>query len=176
LSVDDNCMLDSFEYININCAWSNCPDGWDRYVVSPDCASSRGGVMNPTDPDDEVMVFKGEAFKRDISSLGLTSGTTITVSIMASVANEWGSIYNGDFSFAIRIFDSEPPYNFSYGAVCSDDNGGQQVLSGFNDSMDGILFTDTITLNQNANWIAIGNCYITPGTGGNIFDDLEICW
>jgi len=176
-----NCHLFDFEFSD--CDWSTPPDGWQQYVVSPDCAAARTAVMYPTDGDDEVIVF-GEAIKRNISSLGLTAGTTVVVSLTAGVGNYLvyvtggylsTFIPEGDHTFNVRAFVSEPSYTPFNGAACT--SGGQLLLSGTNGTLNGIVFTDTVTLTQDANWIAVGNCHSAiPSGGSNVFDDLKICW
>ena len=181
----------NLDYNSSACASNSAPDGWMLYVASPDCASARGGVMFPPDDDDEVLMF-GEAIKRDISSLGLIAGTTITISIVAAVGNlNQGEIPvpDGDHSFNVKIFSAEPiwPSTWGIGAgmLCTAtyDNlyGGQLVLSGDNDGLLGMTFTNTVTLNQDANWIAIGNCGLFTGDPidlptGSVLDDLTISW
>ncbi|MDA7768437.1 hypothetical protein N8904_01850 [Flavobacteriales bacterium] len=179
LSADDNCYSDPFEFTN--CTYSVSPDGWIDYIVSPDCAAARQAILYPVDPDDEGMVLN-EAAKRNISSLGLTAGTPITVSLTVGASNySWGTVYDGTHTFEIRVYNSDPGY-YGYFDLTTNNlclNGGQIILSGANTTTTGITFTATTTLTQNANWIAIGSCpgqYGTGGSRGIVFDDLEICW
>ncbi|MDA7794533.1 hypothetical protein N8962_02365 [Flavobacteriales bacterium] len=179
LSADDNCYSDPFEFTN--CVVNANAIGWQNYVVSPDCAAARQAIMYPTDSDDEMFVGN-EATKKNISSLGLTAGTTITVSLTVGASNySWGTVYDGTHTFEIRVYSSNPGvYGWNDNLtnnLCL--NGGQIILSGANTTTTGITFTATTTLTQNANWIAIGSCpgqYGTGGSRGIVFDDLLICW
>jgi len=179
LSVDDNCMFDHFEYTN--CTIDASPPGWLNFVVSPDCAEYRQAIMYPTDADNEVLIIN-EATKKNISYLGLTTGTTITVKLTVGASNfNWGTnIINGTHTFEVRIYSIDPGY-YNWDAPTHNFciYGGQVVLSGANTTTTGITFMATTTLIQDANWIGIGTCPDASGfngSGGIVFDDLEICW
>ena len=175
----DNSVKFDFEFSQ--CLGSTSPIGWSAYIGTPDCASSRGAIMYPVDVDDEAFVM-GEALKRDISSFGLIAGTTVTVSIVAGVgnSNNGAYIYPGNHEFKVRIYNSDPGfYSVDDADICIYD-GGQLILSGTASSLTGVTYTNTITLTQNANWIAVGGCsgasWSVFSDGGNVFDDLEMSW
>lgn len=171
--LDNTPRIEHFDLEYSNCHWSISPDGWLTYVGTPDCASSRNAIMYPIDSDDELLVF-GEATKRNISSLGITSGSTITVTLTAGVGNFGDTlIIAGNHTFDVRIYTNDPGVFSNYGVLCND--GGQVVLSGANETLNAMTFTNTTTLTQDANWIAIGNCD-AGGNGGNVLDDLILSW
>lgn len=155
------------------CVVQTPPDGWLNRNATPDCASSRGAVLNPTDADDEVLMF-GESLRRDISSLGLIAGRTVTLSMVVGAGNFGGGAIAGDHSFNVRFHTTDPGYSSSWSGApgCT---GGELALSGTNNTLTAQTFTNTIVLTQDANWVVISNCDAT-GNGGNVIDDLELSW
>ena len=155
-----------------SCTYGVSPIGWVNCNTSPDCAASRCSV--PAGCAGQAVMCFGESFYYTMPApLNIGTNYTVEMDVCVGILGPPNFIVGGLHSFMV-IGLINPPTNCAglYGNVCSTP-GATTLLTGTQNAIGWVHFSNTFTAATALRTIVIGNCDNT-GNGGNLFCNFTI--
>ncbi|MEM7039975.1 MAG: T9SS type A sorting domain-containing protein, partial [Bacteroidota bacterium] len=138
---------------------------------SPDCAASRTNV--PAGCTGQAVMVFGESFYYQLPA-PLTIGTSYTIDMAVSTGTLFSGTISGNHTFNVIGLTSAPSNcsGANYGSVCNTP-GAVVLLSGTQNNVGWLNFSNTFTATSAITHIVLGNCDMT-GNGGNLLCNISL--